>query len=93
MPDQPHYEPMTAIERRAALSLAGVTFPVASYDKRFARSMIFEAKRGDDAMITAKQRRCLWNKIHRYRRQIDDKELVGKAWEMIQDNHDNEDAP
>lgn len=98
----PTYYPMTQLERRAARAIepGAVTYPVASFDKRFARSMASQSLNGDDAMITNAQRRLLWTKVIRYRRQLsrDDQDLIAIAEAEIkrideqctQDNPNNE---
>lgn len=60
---------MTDDEKKAAILLDRCTFPVASFNKRFARSMASIAK-SDEPMVTEKQSRCLWKLFWMYRREI-----------------------
>lgn len=61
--------PMTDDERAIADALRGVTFQPASFDKRFARSMIAEAAEPATG-ITEPQAVLLRKFAHRYRRQL-----------------------
>jgi hypothetical protein len=56
--------PMTACELEAVKCLQQVTYPVASWDKRFARSM------SGATTITDKESPQVWRLLKRYRRQI-----------------------
>jgi hypothetical protein len=73
---------MTDDDRRAALAISPncVTYLPGSYDKMFARAMAALAAQ-PDATLTDNQRRLLWSKVVRYRRQIPDKSLVALAKE------------
>lgn len=61
--------PMTNDEKQAALLLDRCTFPVASFNKRFARSIASIAK-SDEPMISERQSRTLWKLFYMFRRQI-----------------------
>ena len=61
--------PMTTDEQQAAQILTGCTFPVASYNKRFARDMASIARQ-DEPLITERQSRTLWKLFYMYRRQM-----------------------
>lgn len=63
----PDWRCMTVEEALMARHLAGCTFPIASFDKRFSRSMGALAEAGE---ITDKQAALLRVKVIRYRRQI-----------------------
>ena len=56
--------PITPDEKTAIFLLQGVTFPPASWDKRFARNIVH----GDT--ITEKEASQVWRLFKRYRRQI-----------------------
>lgn len=60
---------MTDAERRLAKALADCSFPPATAQKRFARSIAAQAD-ADEPKITDKQRAYLHQMVHRYRRQI-----------------------
>ena len=75
--------PMTDDDRRAAKALGGATYVPASYDKRFAHAM-YTLSSEPDAQITDKQRKLIWLKVVRYRRQIP-KDLVNMAIKKIPD--------
>lgn len=60
----PIWRDMTDAEDRMVQALATVRFPIASFDKRFARDV------GIDDKITAKQAAYLRIMVIRYRRQI-----------------------
>lgn len=60
---------MTDAERRLAKALADCTFPPATSQKRFARSIAAQAEMAEP-QITDKQRAYLHMMVHRYRRQI-----------------------
>ena len=62
--------PMTPDELDAVGCLSGVTYPVASWDKRFARSMI-----GMET-ITDKEAPQVWRLLWRYRRQMNHPRLA-----------------
>lgn len=58
---------MTEAELRAARTLSSCRFAPATFDRRFARDVAaFPA----EAVLTPKQRACLWRLVHRYRRQL-----------------------
>jgi hypothetical protein len=59
---------LTPDERAAIEALQGVTFRVASWDKRFARDVLFPAL--DSGELGQKSRPQLWRIFIRYRRQI-----------------------
>lgn len=61
--------PMTDDEKQAAILLDRCTFPVASFNKRFARSMASIA-RSDEPVISERQSRTLWKLFYMFRRQI-----------------------
>lgn len=60
--------PITDNERAAIIALRRVTFPVASWDKRFARDVLFPAL--DAGMLGEKSVPQLWRLFIRYRRQL-----------------------
>lgn len=60
---------MTNDEKQAADLLDRCTFPVASFNKRFARSIASIAK-SDEPMISERQSRTLWKLFYMFRRQI-----------------------
>lgn len=64
------WRPMSDLERHAALSLAGIRYPVASWWKRFARSIGAQAI-AERPVITDPQAGSLWRTLHRFRRQVD----------------------
>lgn len=72
------YRPMTSDEKEAALLLGQCTFPVASYNKRFAADM-WSLARGEAGEITERQSRTLWKLFYMYRRQV-----VGKKPPTVQ---------
>lgn len=61
--------PMTTAEVAAAKALATFKYPVASFSKRFARSMDGLAAK-DKPEITEKQAACLWRQLLKFRRQL-----------------------
>lgn len=65
--------PVTEQEASALGYLAGVVYPVGSFDKRFARDL------HNATALTDAQRACMWGMVWRYRRQIPDKLLVDTA--------------
>jgi hypothetical protein len=68
------FRPMIGAEIRAALALGACRFTPASFDKRFVRGLAGEAR--TTKRITDKQAVLLWELVHRYRRQIEDEELL-----------------
>lgn len=58
---------MTELEFAAISALQFVTYLPGSWDKRFVRDM---ASKPRDYELSEKQRDCLLEKLHRYRRQI-----------------------
>jgi len=60
---------MTDDEKRAALALERVRFPVASPPKRLARSLVAQAKQAAPE-ITDNQAASMWGIVNRFRRQI-----------------------
>ena len=60
--------PLTNNERKAIKSLYGVTFAVASWDKRFARDVLFPAL--DTEILGVKAVPQLWRIVQKYRRQL-----------------------
>ena len=74
---------LTDEETIALAALGTCTFPVASWDKRFVRSLFELPKTGQMHQgLTDKERPQLWRLFIRYRRQIDcprKKELLGIA--------------
>lgn len=70
------WRPMTDLEHRAALALQGVTYPVASPPKRFARHL---GSQCSTKTITDKQANLMWYYCHRFRRQIVDKDVLAEA--------------
>lgn len=62
-------QPMTDDEKQAALLLDRCTFPVASFNKRFARNIASTA-RSPEPMVTERQSRTLWKLFYMFRRQI-----------------------
>lgn len=60
--------PLTYNERQAIESLRGVTFTPASWDKRFARDVLFPAL--ETGMLGEKSVPQLWRLFIRYRRQV-----------------------
>jgi len=79
---------MTRIEKYAAHNLAGCTFQIGSYNKRFARDMSGMA--GINSPVTEKQVNNLWRLVFRYRRQITDKRLISFAERRIRIQKINE---
>ena len=77
------FRPMTDLERRAAraMSPGRITYPVASPPKRFARSIAAQAEGGmsGEPRITDKQAALLWAIVWRFRRQVNDRELLAFA--------------
>lgn len=76
-------QPMSDDDKAAALALAGCTFPVASYNKRFAGNMVAIAHspstgsgHGTAPAITERQRKTLWKLVYMFRRQIRDRRLI-----------------
>lgn len=69
MGEKKQYRPMTDNEKRAAYFLGQCTFPVASYNKRFAWDM-WSLARGEGGEITERQSRNLWKLFYMFRRQI-----------------------
>jgi hypothetical protein len=66
---------MTDDDKAAALALAGCTFPVASYNKRFAGDMARIARQAEP-VITERQQKTLWKLVYMFRRQIRDRRLI-----------------
>lgn len=69
---------MTDDEKQAAILLGGCTFPVASYNKRFARDMHSIAQSAAP-VITERQSATLWKLIYMHRRQIKDGRILKLA--------------
>lgn len=61
---------MTPEEQQAALALAEVRFPPATFAKRFAVNMADIARTRWVHGITDKQRQALWQVVYTYRRQL-----------------------
>lgn len=67
---RPKKTPMTEFDRQAARGLwKRVTFLPASYDKRFCCDLAILAEI-DTAVLTDNQRRCLHEKVVRYRKSL-----------------------
>ena len=69
----------TDLERRAISATASVTFPPASWSKRFCRDMRARMANGAELELTEKQRAALWSTVHRFRRQIQDADVRAEA--------------
>lgn len=73
------------LETRCETALARVTFPVASWDKRFFRNIPREP-----SDLTVKQRYWLVKLTYKYRRQIGDKVLIQECAEWLVANKPEE---
>lgn len=69
---------MTELDIAAAKCLSACIFPVASYNKRFARSIRGIAV-SDSPELTPKQMANLWRLVWMYRRQIDNVSVLAEA--------------
>lgn len=72
---------MPTLEQRCINALLKVTFPVASWDKRFFRNL---PSAGEG--LSPKQTYWLMKLTHRYRRQITDKAAVSDAQAWLSTN-------
>lgn len=73
------------VELRALDALGGVTFAVASWDKRFFRSLRDHVAERPELAMTERQRWWLFRLVVRYRRQIRDVVIVEAARVLIGD--------
>ncbi len=67
------FRAMTDIEARSAKALGRARFAPGTFDKRFARNV---AGQVTERLITDKQAVLMWELVHRYRRSIEDEELL-----------------
>jgi hypothetical protein len=74
---RPAADQKPVLEKRACLAISpeAVSYPQASFAKRFGRNLAATAK-GDNPQITDRQRAQLWRQVWRFRRQIPDCDLV-----------------
>lgn len=74
------WRPMTDLERRCALALSPsqVTYLVAPYPKRFARSLAGQAE-ASEPVITDKQAAYMWRQAWTLRRQVGDADVRREA--------------
>lgn len=75
------FRPMTFDEQRAATALGTVTYPVASYPKRLARSLFAQAT--GSQTITDAQAGAMWRQVVRFRRQITDASVLEVAYTIV----------
>lgn len=71
------FRPMTDLEARAAIALGNARFAPATFDKRFAKSLIVDRR-----LISDKQAALMWALCWRYRRSIQDDEVSKVAKEI-----------
>lgn len=76
---------MTTLERDACRALSGCTFPVASWSKRFARSMARQAA-AEPPTITDSQSAALLRTCHKFRRQIKDESVRLASARFVRDH-------
>lgn len=76
LPTKPQWRPITDLECRAIRAISPLRYPVATAQKRFARRIQSAPARGE---ITDRQAHYVWLTVWRFRRQIDDWELVDLA--------------
>jgi hypothetical protein len=69
---------MTDRERRAARAFNHVTFLPGTSVKRIARTLLAQAEQ-DEPRITDKQAAVMWKIVWKFRRQINDKDVLNVA--------------
>ena len=74
---------MTADELRACRAIGPLSYPPASWPKRFARTMWDRAQSKPESVLSDKQVDALWRQVVKFRRQITDTGLVLLAKEII----------
>lgn len=72
------WRPMTDRERRAARAFNHVTFLPGTSVKRIARTLLAQAEQ-DEPRITDKQAAVMWKIVWKFRRQINDKDVLNVA--------------